>query len=397
GYNSGSGWIWVTLGFAVSAVFIPILGIMAHAKLQGTMLDFGNKVHPKFSLVFCIIIYLISIALPGPRTESVTYEIGIMPYLDMSSLTFSIIYFALVLLFVLNRSRLINILGKYLTPLLILLLIMLIGVSIFGENIPAKASILENSFTEGIIEGYQTFDAIGAIVIGAVLIISLNLSNNENYNERKKLLKNGGILAGLALFLIYAALIYVGSCYSTIDETFSRTEFLSFISYDTLGSGGHLAFSILMGLACFTTAVGIVTGTSDFARGLFKNSHKVFVLTAALGCILGIIIGQFNVDFIIKIAIPVLYFIYPITIVLILLNVLRHSLTSVLVFRTVVITTIIFSIPDFLISLNIERAIAIRNVIPLGGSGLGWLPPAILAFIAINSYEKFISVDMPKV
>ena len=342
GYSAGENWIWVTLGFATSAVIIPILGIVAHARLQGTMLDFGNKVHPVFSLIYCIIVYLISISLPAPRTASVTYEMGVQPYLELSSLTFSALYFGLVLLFVLNRSKLLNIIGKYLTPFLIMILVMIIGVAAVGGSPARSIQPLKSTFTGGVLEGYQTFDAIGAVVVGAVVIISLNLKNYTDYAHKRKLIAQGGILAGLALFCIYAGLIYAGAIYSAEPTLNTRTELLSFISYDTLGSGGRIMLSALIGLACFTTAVGIVTGTADFVRGLFKGSHKAYVITAILGCLLGVAVGQFKVDFIIAIAVPALYFIYPVTIILIILNVLPQRITSHWVFKIVVITTIIF-------------------------------------------------------
>ncbi|MEC8884510.1 MAG: branched-chain amino acid transport system II carrier protein, partial [Bacteroidota bacterium] len=85
GYLSGTHWLLVTLGFFISAVFIPILGVIAHARLQGTMLDFATKIHPVFSTVFCILVYLVSVTLPGPRTASVTYEMAIEPYFEINS------------------------------------------------------------------------------------------------------------------------------------------------------------------------------------------------------------------------------------------------------------------------------------------------------------------------
>ena len=116
GYNAGEDWFWVTIGFMLTAVVIPIFGILAHAKLQGTMFDFGKKVSPVFSLIYCIIVYIISVAIPSPRTASATHEIAIHPVFGTSPLLTSTIYFALVLLFVLNRSKILNLIGKFLTP-----------------------------------------------------------------------------------------------------------------------------------------------------------------------------------------------------------------------------------------------------------------------------------------
>ena len=391
GFNAGESWNWVILGFAVSAVIIPILGIVAHARLQGTMLDFGNKVHPVFSLVYCILVYLISIALPAPRTASVTYEMGIVPYVDWSSLTFSTIYFGLVLVFALNRSQILDLLGKYLTPLLIMMLIMIIGVAAFGIFEDPTPGTLKNPFGEGLLEGYQTFDAIGAVVVGAVLVISLNLKNHNDYAHKKMLIAQGGILAGLGLLLIYAGLIYVGNLYSNVETISSRTDLLSYISYDTLGSGGRIMLSGLIGLACFTTAVGIVTGTADFVKGLLKNYKYAYLTTAILGCILGVAIGQFNVDYIIAIAVPALYFIYPVTIILILLNVIPQKFASPNVFRGVIITTMLFSIPDFINSIGVTNLNSLKEMLPLGNLGLAWLIPAVIIFIAVNVFEKLNS------
>jgi LIVCS family branched-chain amino acid:cation transporter len=112
GFNAGSDWPMVAMGFAISAVVIPILAILGHAKLQGTMMDFASKVSPLFALVYCIIVYAISVSLPAPRTASVTYEMAIAPYFDLSSLVLSAIYFSAVLVFVLNRSKILDFIGK---------------------------------------------------------------------------------------------------------------------------------------------------------------------------------------------------------------------------------------------------------------------------------------------
>ena len=109
GYNAGSAWFWVAIGFAISAVIIPIMAIYGHSRLQGSMLDFGKKVSPLFALVYSVLVYAISISLPSPRTASVAYEMAIEPYFEMSALTLSILYFVLVLIFVLNRNRILSI------------------------------------------------------------------------------------------------------------------------------------------------------------------------------------------------------------------------------------------------------------------------------------------------
>ncbi|WP_375252040.1 branched-chain amino acid transport system II carrier protein [Dokdonia donghaensis] len=386
GYNAGSSWWLVLLGFIVSAVVIPILAIYGHARLQGTMLDFAKKVSPLFALLYGVIVYAISIALPAPRTASVTYEMAIQPYFDISSLTLSSLYFILVLVFVLNRSKMMDIVGKYLTPAILIILAIVIGVGLFGEYEPMRASIFDNTITSGILEGYQTFDAIGGVVVGGVIVISLGFKNSSP-TENKRIITQGGIIAGLGLLFIYGGLIYLGALRSGGAEVTDRTALLSMLSVDTLGAVGSRVLAVLVSLACFTTAVGIVTGTSDFVKGIFNNSQLAYNITAVLGCVLGVVMGQLDVMSIIAVAVPALMFIYPITIVLIILNVLPDKWTTVLVFRSVVIATILFSAPDFWASLGFsEQMKGIQEFIPLGTVSLGWLLPAVITLIAVNVF-----------
>lgn len=391
GFNSGTNWWLVTLGFCISAVLIPLLGILAHARLQGTIFEFGKKVSPTFSLVYSVLIYAISVSLPSPRTASVTHEMAIAPIFDTPSKYTSIFYFALVFVFVINRSKLLDILGKLLTPAIILILLGIIGIASFTLEYDFGAVSLKSPFSEGILEGYQTFDAIGAVVVGGVIIISINLKKKQtSYKAKKALIRRAGFLAGLGLFLLYAGLIFTGAImHHFFEPQITRTELLNGISLITLGSTGQLFLSILVSLACFTTAVGIVTGTADFLQSRFPTSKYIFKGTALAGCILGVLMGQFNVAYIIAVALPALMFIYPITIVLILLNVVPEKFASALVFRAVVLTTILFSIPDFLGSLGLkESLISLQGYIPLSTYSLGWVLPAGMAFVIINIFEK---------
>lgn len=393
GFNAGSDWFWVTIGFAITAVVIPIFGIVAHAKLQGTMYDFAKKVSPSFSIIYCILVYAICVILPSPRTASVTHEMAIAPFFESSSLITSSIYFILVFIFVMNRSKVLDLLGKYLTPVIIVILLAIIGIAVFLPASPMQSSQFKTPLIDGLIEGYQTFDALAAMVVGAVLIISINLNSSRSISEKRQLIFKSGLVAGAGLFIIYTGLILIGSLHNfEFPSTVTRPELLLGLGNKTLGSAGAGLLSILIALACFTTAVGIITGTADYFKGLFNNSKIAYTLTAIIGSILGIVMGQFDVGFIIDIAIPALMFIYPITIILILLNVIPEKWASPLVFRGVVIMAFIFSIPDFLkVLMPSENLNNMINFIPLGHFNLGWLLPSLLIFILLNSFKVFNS------
>jgi branched-chain amino acid:cation transporter, LIVCS family len=387
GYNAGIDWPWVLLGFALSAVVIPILAIYGYARIQGSMLDFASKLSSPIAILYCVIMYAIAISLPAPRTAAVTYEIAIAPYIEISALSTSILYFAGVLLFALNRTQIISMIGKFITPLIILILLVIIGIGLFAPTTELRSSIFDNTFSEGILEGYQTFDAIGGVVVGGVIVISLLLQAKFEYKERRLMIARAGVIAGFGLFLIYGGLIALGAVYSSNVSVENRTQLLSMISNNALGDFGAAFLSVLVALACFTTAVGIVTGTADFIKELLKGGKRTYQLTVIIGCTIGVLVGQFNVAYIIDIALPSLMFIYPITIVLIFLNALPDRFTSVAVFRAVAIVTFIFSIPDFLQYFTGEGSLdTLKSWIPLAELSMGWVLPALITFLLMNMF-----------
>jgi LIVCS family branched-chain amino acid:cation transporter len=391
GFNSGPDWWLVTLGFVTSATIIPLLALFGHAKLQGTMLDFGNKVSPLFSLVYCLCVYIIAIALPIPRTAAVTHEMSIQPFFNTSSLLTSSIYFCLAFIFIMKRNSILSILGKFLTPLIVLILLAIILIGVFTAPEIMNPSVLESpAIIAGLIEGYQTYDALGGIVIGGVVIISLNIEGSSTFEEKKSIIAKSGLVAAAGLFIIYAGMIALGALHnSEFEVSISRPELLTGLSIKTLGNIGNLFLSILISLACFTTAVSVIVGTADFFKGLFKDSQTVYTITAITACILGVLVGQFDVHYIIIIALPVLMFIYPLTIVLILLNVIPEKFASKQVFRFVVFVTFIFSIPDFLSFVLPEGSLdVIVNIIPFSKDNLGWVLPALLTFVLVNIFQK---------
>jgi len=399
GFKAGPLWWLVALGFALSAVLIPIMGIRAHARLQGTMFDFAKKVSPLFSLVYCFLIYAISIALPSPRTASVTHEMAIAPLFNSDPLLTSSVYFLLVFLFAINRSKILDVIGKLMTPAILLILLVIIGSMIYGEPFDFGPVAINAPLSYAILEGYQTFDAIGAIVVGGVIIVSINLKyTREDFDHKKILITKAGWLAGLALFLIYAGLILSGSLmHGSLDANISRTELLQSMSLFTLGPTGKVTFSVLVSLACFTTAVGIVTGTADFVKSRFSGSQVAYFITALIGAVLGVLMGRLEVSYIIAVALPSLMFIYPLTIVLILLNVVPDRYSSPVVFRSVVIATMVFSIPDFLDSLGYAKVLeGFTTMIPMSEMQLGWLLPALLAFGISNGWRSTFHKDRKK-
>jgi len=391
GFNSGPDWWLVALGFITSATVIPLLALFGHAKLQGTMLDFGNKVSPLFSLVYCLCVYIIAVTLPIPRTAAVTHEMAIQPFFDTPSLLTSSLYFVIAFVFVMKRDSILSILGKFLTPLIVLILLAIIAIGLFSSPETMNPSVLESpAIVAGLLEGYQTYDALGGILIGGVVIISLNLEGGVSFEDKKAIIAKSGVVAAFGLFVIYSGMIAVGALHNTeFESSISRPELLTGLSLKTLGNIGNLFLSILISLACFTTAVSVIVGTADFFKGLFKESQLAYTITAIVACLLGVLVGQFDVHYIIVVALPALMFIYPLTIVLILLNVIPEKYASKLLFKAVVLVTFIFSIPDFLgFLVKADWLTSIKEIIPLANQNLGWVLPAMMTFSLVSFIKK---------
>lgn len=399
GLLHSASWGWVLLGFSLSAVVIPMMGIMAHARLQGSIYDFGKNLGNRFALTYAFFIYAISISLPSPRTAAVTHEMAIAPFLDTPAWGTSALYFILVFLCALNRAKLLDLLGKWLTPAIILLLLGLISSLVLSLPFVFETVPEPGVFGTGLLEGYQTFDAIGAVVVGGVVIISIKLSHPKAGNRAKrKLLRTSAWWAGGGLFLIYGGLILSGALlHGAFDADISRTALLRGIANRGLGPTGGFFMSLLIALACFTTAVGIVTGTADFISSRFQDSKKAYFWTAVVGCLLGFLMGGFKVDAIIALAFPALMFIYPITISLIVLHVLPKSYAPAPAHKITICAVVVFSIPDFLASLGYaSQMVPILERLPLGSMQLGWVLPAIGAFCGYWLFVKSKNKTRPK-
>lgn len=398
GFTSGTDWWLSALGFFFTATIIPLGALKAYSRLQGTMLDFGNKVSRRFSLVLCILIYVIAILLPCPRTAAVTHEMAVAPFLNTSPLLTSGLYFAVAALFSLNRGKVMDLLGKYLTPIIGLILMAIIGIKLFVDPGTVTEGQYEKALISGFLEGYQTYDALAGLLMGGVLVVTIqNSSKGGDFEQKKRVIMGSSLVAMSGLFLIYAGLIYAGSRMGgLVDGQIERTSLLRLLAETSLGKTGSLFLSLLVGVACFTTAVGILVGTADFFKGLFKGSEFAYRMTVVVGAMIGVLVGQLDVRYIIKVAIPVLMFLYPIVITLIVLNVIPRKWTSPLVFRTVVLTAFVFSIPDFMGALLPDAPLgSIQRFVPLSKDGLGWVLPTLISFLGVNLFSRRSNLTDP--
>ena len=396
GFNAGPDWWIVAIGFLLSAAVFPLLALLGHAKLQGTMIDFGKKVSLRFGVIFSILVYLIAIILACPRTAAVTHEMAILPYFEINSLVTSTVYFLAVFVFAINRGKVMDFLGKYLTPIIVVILLIIIGIGVFGSSEMMLVSQYENAFISGFLEGYQTYDAIAGLLVGGIIVVNVNNSKWDiQVSDKKSIIIRSSLIAMIGLFVIYLGLIFLGAKYNMeFSSDISRPQLLSALAKITLGEFGSAFLAVLVSVACFTTAVSIVVGTADFFKGLLHNSKSAYIITAGTSSLFGILVGQFEVKFIIDLAVYALMFIYPMAISLIVLNLLSEKYASPTVFRTVVGLAILFSIPDFLkFMIPVENLEFLYNIIPFSRDGLGWVLPSIIGFVVANVYASIHKKD----
>ena len=213
------------------------------------------------------------------------------------------------------------------------------------------------------------------------------------YTEKKIIIAKSGFIAMFGLFVIYVGLIALGAFYSeSFADDITRTDLLLGLSQTMLGQIGGRFVSVLVALACFTTAVAIVVSLADFFKALYPHIERIYTYIAIGCCVVGVVIGSYDVGFIIDIAIPALLLIYPISIALILLNILPDAWATPLVSRVVVITAFVFSIPDvlgyFLPKASLKPII---DIVPLAQYSLGWVIPALVMFIVVTMFQKRIT------
>lgn len=390
GQSAGSHTPEAMAGFLLTAVVLPVLGVVVVARFDG--LDrLSQKVGNRFGIVFTVLIYLsIGPGLGIPRAASVPFEMAFAPYLPEGSNTtlwmvaYSLVFFLIALWLCLNPSKLVDRIGHYLTPaLLILLVVLFLGFLFRGRvEIVDQDAYAESALLKGFMEGYNTMDTIAALNFG--LVISTTLSA-FGLKEKKTILRHtvlAGVCAGTILALVYAMLSYIGMCSSgvyALPENGAQT--LRAIVYQIFGAPGAVLLAAIFTLACLTTCVGLINSISQFFATLF---HKLTYLQwVVVITIFSFLVCNLGLNTILSISIPVLNAIYPVSIVLILLG-LTHNLwkNNRFVYPLVVGGTAVISVIYAMDSADLPALL--ERVLPLYQDGYGWICVAgILLFAAL--------------
>ncbi|MCM3088273.1 branched-chain amino acid transport system II carrier protein [Bhargavaea ginsengi] len=409
--------LWpAVIGFLITGVGLPFLGVIAIGYSGSNHLqELAGRVHPLYGVLFTSILYLtIGPFFAAPRTGTVAYEIGITPYVgtDAGSLPlflFTLAFFTLTLWLSLNPAKIVDRVGKVLAPGIVIILVILIAMAIFsplGTIQPATESYVEGAFTKGFTEGYNTMDAIAALVFA---IIVINAVKGMGMKTRKAITGatfKAGLIAISLLAVLYVGIAYIGA---TSVQPFGIFEtggpVLSSAATHYFGSFGTILMSVVIILACLTTAIGLISANGEYFHSLFpKVSYKAFVWIFTL---FTFTIANFGLANIITFSIPMLMFLYPLAISLLVLTFtskLFHHARFVYVAATAMalIIGIIDGLKALAGSLGTEFGWLVpideflTANLPLYADGLGWLIPVVVTLVITGIIARITGPDPEK-
>lgn len=405
GQLAGENVVPAIIGFIITGVGLPILGVFALAfSGKEDVQALGSRVHPTYGLFFSIALYLaIGPMFAIPRTATVSYEIGIVPFLNnpdsyLPLFIFSIIFFGVTLYFSLLKSRLVDIVGKILTPLLLIFIAVLIAavfIDPIGAIQPATDAYKANSFSKGFQEGYLTMDALAAFVFGIIIV---NIVKENGAKTKKEVMTTSfkiALLAGALLTFIYASLAYLGATsVEGLGILDNGGAVLASVSQHYFGYNGNILLALIVLGACLTTSIGLISSCASYFHKLVPaiSYNKWAVIFSAVSTI----IANFGLATVIEVSVPVLSLLYPLAICLLVLTFLHPLFKGKKeVYRMSILFTFIVSLVHNLGAFGIEvkgLQTVLGNVIPWYSIGLGWIIPAliggILGFIVSDRKEK---------
>lgn len=392
------------LGFLITGVGLPLLGVtaMGISRSDG-LIELSGKVSKPYSTFFTCALYLtIGPFFAIPRCATVPFTVGVEPMLaagtDMRVIlaVFSAVFFAIVLAFSLFPGKILTWVGKILNPIFLVFLGMLVIAAIInpmGEISVAKPTgdYETKAFITGFLEGYNTMDALASLAFG---IIVIDVIRGFGIKDSKAVAKNtvkAGVFSCIIMAIIYVAVTIVGAQTSGVYEKCTNGgEVFAIVANHYFGRVGALILAITVTFACLKTAVGLVTSCSETFCKMFPKafSYKTWAIVFS---VFSFVIANLGLDAIITYAIPVLMFLYPLAITLILLGIFGNLFShSKYVYGFVTGFTLVAAVFDFVGALpeKVFNGLHIQpvynfaiKVLPLSDCGLGWIVPSIAGLV----------------
>ncbi|AYD39970.1 branched-chain amino acid transport system II carrier protein [Clostridium fermenticellae] len=403
GQEAGNHTLAATIGFLITGVGLPILGVVASALSRSeNLLDMASPVNKSYAKIFTCLLYLtIGPLFAIPRTATVAFEIGIHPfisdnYLKIGLFIFSLMFFIFALYFSLKPGRILDWIGKYLTPIFLVLLSILLIVTFvkpMGQisQYAAQGKYVSQPLFTGFLDGYNTMDALASLAFAIIIISNIRKLGIKNPTSIAIETCKSGVVSIIAMTFIYASLAYMGATsLGSINRADNGGIILSMVSNHYFGVIGKILLAAIVTVACVKTAIGLITSCSQMFSEMFPKSISYKKYTVVF-TICSLIVANFGLNTIIQLSIPVLMFLYPLAITLIilsLLNPLIHKQSTIYRFTTILTSIAAFfdfckALPDSLSKSGlISQLVNFAHLyLPGFDYGLGWILPAFLGFL----------------
>ncbi len=382
GLLAGTAWPWALLGFLITGIGLPLMGIMAAARAGGTVEHLGRRVNPWFGRVLSIVVILaIGPLLAIPRTCATAFELGIRPsWPAFPPAIFSLVFFGITFWFALNRSAVVDKIGKFLTPFLVITLAWIILKGVFTPLGSAIEVGLEGPFGRGFREGYQTMDAMASIVFAEIVIAALVFKGYSNVKDQVRMTSMAGVIAAVGLGLVYGGLMYLGATSSSIHpQSIERTDLLIAIAEGLMGGTGKFALGLAVSLACLTTSIGLTATVADYFSHLSRERLS-YKLIAVITVVFSGVFATVGVTTIVNVAVPLLVTVYPVAIALIVLTMIGRPVADRTIYAGAVVGALLTSVPDALTAAGLPIAFLNRAVaaIPFSAGGFAWMIPTVV-------------------
>lgn len=381
--------VWsAALGFLITGVGLPLLTVVALARVGGGMAQLTAPLGRRAGLLFAVAVYLaIGPLFATPRTAVVSFEMGVAPFAGHQPLSlalYTVVFFAAALFLALNPGRLLERVGKLITPILIIGLLVLGGAAIFapaGGVGSAAPDYRAAPLLQGFLQGYLTMDTLGALVFGIVIATAIRDHGVDMAHRVTRYSIMAALIAAIGLALVYLALFRLGATSQGIaGEAQNGVQILTAYVQHTFGTPGSLLLALVITLACLTTAVGLIAACGEFFSSQFPLSYRMVVVTVSL---FSLLVANLGLTQLISISVPVLVGLYPLAIVLVLLSLADGLwLHAPRVFRPVMAMTLVLGVFAGLEAAELKALVpAWLSRLPLAEHSLGWLLPVGLTLL----------------
>lgn len=403
GMAAGERIVPAAIGFLMTGVGLPLLTVVALARVGGGMDRLTAPLGRWAGLALAVAVYLaIGPLFATPRTATVSFEMGVAPFVGNSAgplFAYTSMFFVAVLLLVLNPGRLIDRVGKFITPVLLAALLVLGGAALFappGSIGETAESYRASPLLKGFLDGYLTMDTLGALVFGIVIATAIRDRGVTEPELVTRYSMIAGVIAATGLSLVYLALFYLGATSQDIaGDAPNGVQILTTYVQHTFGNTGSLLLAVVITLACLTTAVGLTTACGEFFSGVLPVSYRTVVVVFTA---FSLLVSNQGLTQLISVSVPVLVGLYPLAIVLVALSLLdRFWLSQRGIFMPTMAVTLVFGVVDGFAAAGFDHLVPeLFKELPLAAQSMGWVLPVLVTLLVAIIVDRMMGVRPAK-